>query len=370
MNKTKITKDEFINKSKKIHNNKYDYSLVNYINKKHIVKIICPKHGEFSQTPHHHLNRGQGCFLCSKTYIPTTKGFIEKSKEINGDKYDYSLVNYENSKKKVKIICPKHGVFEQIPRNHIHLKAGCQMCSKNCDTIEEFINKCNVIHNNKYDYSLIIFYRKYKKIKIICPKHGQFEQYSYAHLDRKQGCPCCYKEQMFDTKIDFINKSNLKHHNKYDYSLVNYENSKKKVKIICPKHGMFLQIPNDHIHGSGCSTCQESKGEKEVSRILDKMNIKYEREKRYKGCRYKNPLPFDFYLPSYNLCIEYDGMQHFRLYQKFGGLSSLEKQIIKDNIKTQFCLDNNIKLLRIRYDENINEKLKFLKNNGTGLLRS
>jgi len=366
----KLTTDEFIEKSRKIHGDWYDYSLVNYINFKTKVKIICPKYGIFEQTPHNHLNRNQNCFSRSKTCISTTEEFIKRSKEINGDKYDYSLVNYENSKKKVKIICPKHGIFEQIPRNHIHLKAGCPMCSKNCDTIEEFIKKCNIVHNNKYDYSLIIFYRKYKKIKIICPKHGQFEQYSYAHLDRKQGCPYCYKEQMFDTKVEFINKSNLKHNNKYDYSLVNYENSKKKVKIICSKHGIFLQIPNDHIHGSGCPSCQESKGEKELSRILDEMNIKYKKEKKFKKCKYEKLLSFDFYLPDYNLCIEYDGKQHYESINYFGGLKTLEKQIIKDNIKTQFCLDNNIKLLRIRYDENINEKLEFLKNNGTGLLRS
>ncbi len=221
-------------------------------------------------------------------------------------------------------------------------------------TIEEFLNKANKVHNGIYDYSLVDYVNYHTNIEIICSEHGIFEQNPINHLVGKTKCPKCVGGVKHSLN-DFINKSKKCHGDKYDYSLVEYKNARTKVKIICPEHKIFEQVPQHHTNGVGCPSCCESKGEKALVKLLDNMEIKYMREKRFKDCRFKNPLPFDFYLPEANICIEYDGMQHFRKWDRIGGDVALDKQVVKDQIKTQYCKDNNIKLIRIRYDDNINQ---------------
>jgi hypothetical protein len=150
----KYTKDEFINKSNKIHKNKYDYNLVEYKNSRTKVKIICKEHGIFEQVPKDHIF-GKGCPFCCKNKKLTQKNFIEKSKQTHGDKYDYSLVKYNGAKNNVSIICKKHGLFNQIAHSHIRGQ-GCPTCANvNKLTTEMFINKSKIIHGDRYDYSLV-----------------------------------------------------------------------------------------------------------------------------------------------------------------------------------------------------------------------
>ena len=144
---------------------------------------------------------------------------------------------------------------------------------------------------------------------------------------------------------------------KYDYSLVDYTDSKTKVKIICPKHGVFEQIPSGHLNGRGCSKCKESKGEKIIRAYLMGNNIKFISQKRFKDCRDKYPLPFDFYLPDYNTCIEFNGRQHYVPVELFGGQNQLNKQKKNDRIKMMYCDKNKIALIIIKHNENVGEKL-------------
>lgn len=118
-------------------------------------------------------------------------------------------------------------------------------------TTEEFIQKAQKIHGTKYDYSLVEYKKAHGRVKIICPEHGEFKQRSNNHLNGK-GCPKCGQ---YSTKEEFIKKSDKIHNNKYDYSFVEYKDSKSLVKIICPEHGEFEQIPNSHLKGSGCKKC-------------------------------------------------------------------------------------------------------------------
>lgn len=349
-NKTK----QFIIKANKIHGDKYDYSLVNYENIKTKIDIICPNHGIFKQTPHHHITRKQGCGLCryiniSKLTRDTLSNFIKKAKNIHGNKYDYSLVIYINNHTKIKIVCPNHGVFFQKPKNHL-IGNICGKCRGLYTTLNSFIEKAKNIHGNKYDYSSVLFKNLTTKITIICNKHGKFNQLPNAHING-QGCPkCC---GLFKTTDDFILEAKKIHGDKYDYSKINYINSYNKLDILCKIHNIFKQSGNDHLQGKGCPICKESKGEKKIREYLIKNNIKYIQEYKFKDCKNVQSLPFDFYLPDYNVCIEYDGIQHFKPINRFGGENGYFKLKFNDNIKTHYCFNMNIKLIRIKYTEDI-----------------
>jgi hypothetical protein len=278
----------------------------------------------------------------------TNEEFIKRAKNKHGNKYDYSLVEYKGYDIKVKIICPIHGIFEQTPRCHI--KSECIKCftSKRIIGIDNFIKKAKKIHNNKYDYSLSNYINRSTPIKIICEEHGIFEQLPYAHLRGSICYKCFAKNKCTDTE-DFIKRAKKIHGDKYDYSFVKYENVTKKVKIICQKHGIFLQSPSSHLRGFGCQICKSSKGEEKISKILKKKNIIFEREKRFAECRNIIPLPFDFFLPNHNMCIEFDGEQHFVNKPEWNNtLLEIKK---RDEIKNIYCQENNIILHRFNYKE-------------------
>jgi hypothetical protein len=162
----KKTIDEIKNDFIKVHGNKYDYSRVKYVNNKTNVKIVCPQHGEFEQTPSNHV-RGANCYYCSiiicaNNRRSNTSEFVNRAIEIHGNKYNYSKVEYFKALSKVIIICPidGHGEFEQQPNDHL-FGHGCKKCgiedskNKQRKTNNNFIEDANKIHNNKYDYSLI-----------------------------------------------------------------------------------------------------------------------------------------------------------------------------------------------------------------------
>ena len=287
----------------------------------------------------------------------TREEFIERSKSIHGDKYDYSPVQYDRSDKKVKLICPIHGVFEQRPHNHLKGQT-CPKCSDGILTKEDFFNKCEIIHHNKYDYSLSDYENGRSIIKIICPIHGMFEQIARVHF-KGHGCPKC-NGGVLSNKEDFIRKSIDIHKTKYDYSLVDYINAHRKVQIICKKHGVFEQSPNKHLLGHGCSKCSDSKGESRVKEILDDKNIKYEIQKTFIGCKYKSLLKFDFYLPEYNTCIEFDGEQHETMYRFEKDDKRLKIRMMRDKLKTEYCQNNDIKLIRIKHNDSIEDKLSII----------
>jgi len=195
MSKRKTTQ-EFITQAKKVHNDKYDYSLVDYINNKVKVKIICPIHGIFEQTPNNHLN-GCDCVYCKGTLKKTTQQFITQAKKVHNNKYDYSLVTYSTIDVKVKIICSEHGVFEQSPKHHLN-GSGCPICTSNKNgllsrlTTEEFIRRAKIKHKLKFNYSKTKYTISNNKVKIICNKHEvMFEQRPYDHIHGLGGCPQC-----------------------------------------------------------------------------------------------------------------------------------------------------------------------------------
>ena len=231
-----MTTEEFISKAKKVHGDKYDYSLVEYVNNKTRVTIICPIHGLFEQRPVNHL-RGHGCMYCGNALKNTKEEFIEAARKVHGDKYDYSQVDYVDNKTKVKIICPIHGMFEQTPSSHLRGR-GCKYCGGSVKhTKDTFIEAARKVHGNKYDYSKVEYVNNRTPIIIICPIHGEFKQSPNEHLQGK-GCQRC-ANNIKRTTEEFIENARKIHGDKYDYSRVKYIDCHTKVKIVCPIHGEF-----------------------------------------------------------------------------------------------------------------------------------
>ena len=350
--------DVFISRCFEIHGDKYDYSLITeYVNSKTKVDIICKKHGVFEVTPDNHTNSKNGCPECKKLGL---EKFIEKSNIKHHDKYDYSLIKeYVNNKKKVDIICKEHGIFNQRMNDHMIGGAGCTECviGRVRLSTEDFIKKSKEMHNNKYLYSDNISFKSNKdKVEINCGKHGIFLQQVNSHLSGS-GCPNCRKLG----KNLFIEKSNNIHNNKYKYDRVLLNNVNEKVIITCDKHGNFEQRASAHLDGQGCPSCRVSKGELEISKILNKNNIEFKIQYKFSECKNIKELPFDFYLPNYNICIEYNGEQHYRPVDYFGGDERFITQLKTDKIKEEYCILNNILLIVIKYNESVedvlNEKL-------------
>ena len=257
----RILADNFIEKARKIHGDKFDYSMVVYIDAHTKVKIICPIHGIIHQRPCSHLNTKYGCRQCgtaeTTAHIRTPKEvFIKKSVERFGNLLDYSNVIYKNKNTKIQLICSVHGNFSQSPASHFKTYKGCPKCSREVKRTElsSFIEKANKIHNGFYNYDKTIYINSLNKIKIICPTHGEFEQNPGCHL-MGQGCRICRIEKGRMSSESFFVKAKEIHNNKYDYSKSEYTTGKSKIIIICPTHGEFEQEARVHMSGSGCRLC-------------------------------------------------------------------------------------------------------------------
>ena len=362
MNKT----EQFIEKARKVHGNRYDYSKVVYINNCTKVIIICPEHGEFKQTPANHLS-GQNCPKCShRSYKKTTEEFVEEAKKMHGDKYDYSRVIYVKNNKNVRIICPEHGEFMQTPYKHL-TGCGCPMCYNKIrgltrkKTNDTFISELEEIFQGKnYDFSKVDYVNDKTKVIIICPEHGEFKQTPNHLLGRKTGCPKCSKilgnQKHIKTTDWFIEAARKVHGDLYDYSLSVYKGTKEPITIICKKHGSFQQKPNYHLAGNGCPKCSISKLEIELMQELEKNRIEYI---FHYHPNFLAGLELDFYIPDVKLAIECQGIQHYSPVDFFGGDDGFEKTVLRDKAKRELCNINNVKLIFFT-KERVNENETYL----------
>lgn len=250
--------------------------------------------------------------------------FINKSIIKFGNKYDYSKINYVNSLTKVEIKCNLHNTFFfQVPSEHLRGKNGCPLCQKKKKVIvvkypknlnkllsnDEFIKRSIKYHGNKFDYSLSNYINSKTKVKIICPNHGIFEQLPSSHI-RGKSCKLCSndnkKKLLSCSRDEFIYKSSLIHKNTYDYSLVEYHNSHTKVKIICSNHGVFEQLPYDHLSKHGCVKCSSSVSSEEKN--IDEFLKKYGLKTITSSTSIINPYQLDIFVSDHNLAIEYNGL--------------------------------------------------------------
>lgn len=252
------TTEQFIEKARKKHGDKYDYSKVNYVNSITEVTIGCPEHGFFEMTPTDHLT-SCGCRKCGQRnkglrFKKTTEQFIQEARIVHGDYYDYSKVVYERALKPVIITCPVHGDFPQKPIVHLN-GHGCCKCSNGTMSEKEFIEKARAKYGDRYDYSLVKITGNQTKVKIICPIHGIIEQKPWNHLHSTTGCYKCAGVRGFTTE-DYIRMAKEIHGDRYDYSQTVYKSSLESVTVICKKHGPFIVNATNHLsHKQGCRIC-------------------------------------------------------------------------------------------------------------------
>ena len=213
------------------------------------------------------------------------------------------------------------------------------------------------MHGDRYSHKKCVYSAIHKKVCIICPKHGEFYQTANNHL-RGQGCPLCANSKKGSYKKsnteEFIKKATIKHNGKYDYTKVNYINNYTKICIICPEHGEFYQKPNDHLRGIGCNTCGQKYKLTEMQ-ILKTLKEKYGEVKYQYTDTFLNtktsPQQIDFFIPKYNIGIEYNGRQHFMPISRFGGEEEFELTKERDIRKFKKCKKNNIDIFYITFEK-------------------
>ena len=218
----------------------------------------------------------------------------------------------------------------------------------------------------------------------MCQKHGEFFQKPRGHLEGN-GCPKCAEIIYYENRIKNVNKSNYirntkaslafeekankVHSSKYKYP-DQYINGHTKIKIVCPLHDEFYQIPSNHLSGNGCPVCNSSTGELKIKKFFEDNNIKFIPQKTFNDCKGKRrKLPFDFYLLDYNILIEYQGKQHFEVVDFMGGEDAFNKLQVTDKLKKDYCFLKGIRLLEITYkDDPIKVLKEFLCENSSNPL--
>ena len=299
------------------------------------------------------LNSKTGCNKCYKNKFITLDEFINKSNIIHNYKYDYSKSNFKTSEDKVCIICPKHGEFWQVA--HVHMNGrGCFECYKESlkelkYSTKEFIELCNRVHGDYYDYSDVVYKGSRFPIVIKCKKHGNFEQNAGMHI-LGHGCPICgtdkVRKSLMLTTEEFIKKAKAIHGFKYDYSNSNYSGWNKKIMIICKKHGEFEQYAGSHLQGAGCPKCRLKSQLRLFERIkstFSNQEIVWEYKEKWLGKQ-----RIDICIKKYRIAIEYDGEQHYRPIDYFGGEKAFNKHEMQDALKNKLCEENGFKLFRVK----------------------
>lgn len=347
----------YLEKLEEIHGERFTFLDTENLHWGKIIKTECRKHnyvfnykvGYFLKKRFGSYVKFVGCEKCDKEKRRLTKAiFLMRAEKIYNDYYKLDKVNFNLGTDNIIITCPLHGDFISTPTRFLAGR-GCKKCAiiKSKKTNESFINNSNKIHNNFYKYDLTNYIMNRIKVKIICPKHGVFEQRPDAHL-RGQGCNMCRTEKSRNKFTDFIEKANKIHNNRYLYDENTYSIGNKKTKIICKIHGDFYQTPEHHINREqGCPLCKISKGEDIIYRFLIKNKIEYKREYKINNYNFR----YDFYLPKLNILIEYDGRQHFDPIKNFGGLEGLKITQKRDHIKNKLAKKYGYTLIRLNYKQ-------------------
>jgi len=305
------TTEWFIAKALSIYGDRFDYSKSCYLASSKNIEIICRIHGSFWQRSAEHF-LGRGCPMCNTRL--TREEFVARSKRAHGEKYDYSKITAPSlhSELAVAIICPHHGEFMQRCSGHMSGK-GCIKCGfeRTAQSIrrtqEHFLARAVAIHGDLYDYSKTKYEYSSQKVEIICKEHGSFWQTPANHVHKRlrQGCPACAGNIRL-TKEQFIKRAVAVHGDRYDYSQVDYVASNKKVKIVCKNHGIFQQSPYDHMSNKRCPKCTYRVSKPEAA-WLNSLNIPKEWRMKSLTMACGKRFEVDAYDPVTNTVYEFNG---------------------------------------------------------------
>lgn len=300
------------------------------------------------------INLKYGFFIMRRK---TNEQFLKECKEKYGEKYILDNVNYQGNKIKVSIICREHGPFEMTPLNFLQGHECPECKGKRPMSLEKFKKLASKVHNGFYNYDKTIM-TKDKVLLITCPKHGDFEQNLYSHLDG-HGCKKCRSEKLSKkytcTQEEFIKKCKEKHGDSILYDKTVYNGCREEITATCPKHGDFKLIAYYLLQNTGCPTCRQSELEKIINKALINENINFTQQKTFDWLKLKEGLSLDFFLPDYNIAIECQGIQHFEPLFFFGGEESFKKQQVRDTAKKRLCDEHGIKVLYFTHYSKIQE---------------
>lgn len=361
-------KKVFLDKVKEMYGDKYDLSKTEYKTRDTKLTMICKEHGEFHITPRtllygSHGVKPHGCPICEGIKQPVKtnpESFKSEMKKIYGRKLKFKIPNKITKDTQITAICKHHG---EITHSVGYFKSGkgCEYCSGKKTYWPDFIKLARKVHGDKYDYSQTeIPKRNADKITIICPEHGQFRQFAWLHLSGS-GCPECVgypnKKTREQRENEFIQKARDLFGDKFDYSKVHYVNNDTNVTLTCKEHHIeFETSPDTHLRGSGaCPMCTRSIGEAKIYGYLSRHKIKFFTQHKIE---HNNPLckrqylVVDFYIPEYNVVIEYNGKQHYQHVEFFHSDGfTLEDQKIRDNTLVDILTSKGIRLLTIKYNK-------------------
>jgi len=292
----------------------------------------------------------------SKSKTIGLDGFIARAKTKHRDNYDYSKFIYKNCKSIGIIICPIHGDFSQSAESHYLGSGckRCSATKQNEKfkrTTEEFIKEAIEKHGDLYDYSKVDYSSTHQAVIIICRIHGDFSQRASSHI-KGAGCFYCGIIRSRDSKRytteTYIESAKEKHGDLYDYSKVEYLSNRSKIIIICKTHGEFLQTATQHLSGSGCPICVN----KTECKLYEKMKYLYPSlltQLKQDWCKKIRYLPYDFCIPEYKIIIELDGRQHFIPVKKWE--TNPEEQFENDKYKEECANQNGYSVIRLLQED-------------------
>lgn len=308
------------------------------------------------------LLNGCGCPECAKIRVASkrrksTDQFLDEIKALDID--ITVLEDYTNSNTPILCKCDKCGHKWMPTPSNLLSGHGCPACAGQVLTNEVFLDRMHDAHPNIKVLDEYINSNTRIRVECLDSNCGYTWESLPYDLVHGKGCPECFRRMFAKLRSksheEFVKE--VTQSNSGVQVTGRYVNLKTKVETICVKCGrVWMANPSTLLKGHACPYCVESSGEVAVANALDSLNIKYERQKVFKDCCYKKPLRFDFYLPDFQTCIEYDGRQHFEPVT-FGSCD--EEQALKeyyatqsrDKVKDLYCKNNNMALLRIPYWE-------------------
>lgn len=331
--------------------NSFGYKLLSdYKNISSKITIICPSGHVYDTTVNSFKNKGRRCLSCK---LKNKEDFIREY--ISKENYLLLDIKIKKNRTYVYIQCPNdHDPYWVEFSSFKTLNRRCKKCrtyktSRNKSHDFEYVK--NFISNLDYKLLSDSYLNQNEKLDIECDK-GHIFKTTFKSIKNDHRCPICQRK--LQGELQRTPYEDVKTYvESYGYKLLSteYVDNYLKITTICPKGHRYDARFGNFKTGYRCSICNQSSGSSEVRRILEKLNINFKQEYKFKDCKFKSYLPFDFYLPDHNILIEFDGGQHYKIVDHFGGFDAFVELKIRDTIKNIYCEKNNIKLIRIPYWE-------------------